>query len=139
MRNMMRTMLAATLLLAAPGCGITDPKPIIDEFSWEVLEDFTGFVEGFDVAGFFGDIAFASQLKTTTLCYTVDNKLETSGNALTVRVNLTSTNSPNCAQANGGFRYSGAIKNLSKGTYTLRIIQTVGNGPPTEYTETIVL
>src|SRR5687768_9105054 len=79
MKSMMR-MIAVTFLSLVAGCGVTDPKPLIDEFTWEAVENPNDVVEGVDIAGFFRDISFLGQVKTPTLCYSVKSSLQTSGN-----------------------------------------------------------
>ena len=139
MKSVLRLTAAMAFLTFSAGCGITDPKPLIDEFTWEAVDDGGSIAEGVDMAGFFRDISFLGQVRTPTLCYSVASSLETSGNTLTVRIALNPTGSSTCAQTTGGFRYQGVIRNLERGTYTVRIIQTVKDQPPQEFTEDITV
>src|SRR3954470_14610378 len=90
---MTRVALAATLLFAAAGCAFTEPKPLVDEFSWEVLQNQAEVTEGLSIAGFFGDISFLAEAKTPTLCYAVSSSLDSDGTALTLHVNVTPSGS----------------------------------------------
>ena len=137
MKVMMRAFAAATLLLAGTGC--TESKPLLDEFSWELVQNQADVTEGLSIAGFFGDINFLAAVKTPNLCYAVASSLDSDGTALTIHVNMTPSGSGTCAQQAGGVRYSGVIRNLSSGTYTVHIIQNVSGVGITEYNETVKL
>ena len=138
MRVIMRAFAAATLVLAGTGC-VTDSKPLLDEFSWELVQNQADVTEGLSIAGFFGDINFLAAVKTPNLCYTVASSLDSDGTALTVHVNMTPSGSGTCTQQPGGVRYSGVIRNLGSGTYTVHIIQNVSGVGITEYNETVKL
>jgi hypothetical protein len=137
MRNVIRAGFAALLLFAAPGCGLTEPGPIIDEFAWEAEENPGNITEGVDIAGIFSSISFLGQVKTTNLCYSVASTLEVDGTDVTIRVTLTNTGSSNCNQTMGGFRYSGIVRNLPSGTYNVKVVQVVGTGAAQEVTKSI--
>jgi hypothetical protein len=137
MKAMMRSAVAGLCLAA--GCGITDPKPLVDEFSFERVENQSEITEGVSVAGFLADISFLGQAKTPTLCYGVSQKLASDGYKLTLTINIESTGSATCAQQPGGVRYTGIIRNLSKGTYTVRFIQNVVGVGTQEFTQEIRL
>src|SRR5215212_10301822 len=120
MKRVMRAALVAALC-SISACGITEPKPLLDEFSWESVENQAEVTEGVNIAGFFGDISFLGQAKTPTLCYSVASKLGVEGNTLTLTIDITASGSGTCTQQAGGVRYSGAIRSLGKGTYTVHI------------------
>jgi len=136
MKAMMRAALAATLLLAGTGC-VTDSKPLLDEFSWELVQNQADVTEGLSIAGFFGDINFLAAAKTPTQCYNATGSLDSDGTALTVHISIAPTGSGTCTQQPGGVRYSGVIRNLASGTYTVHIIQNVSGVGITEYNETV--
>lgn len=127
----------AALLVTVGGC-ITEPKPLIDEFTWEVVENQSDITEGVTIAALFSDISFLGQAKTPTLCYRVTSKLATNDFALTVNIDVEATGSGNCNQQPGGVRYTGVVRNLSSGTYTVRVIQNVG-GVVQEFTKEVKL
>jgi hypothetical protein len=140
MKRTLRLALIAALALGHAGCSaLTEPKPLIDEFNWEVLDSPAGITEGVEFAPFFGDISFAGQLKTPTPCHTISSKLENSGSTITIRVNAASTNSATCAQAQAAFRYTGIIRNLRSGTFTMRVIHAIPGQADQEYTKTVKL
>ncbi len=136
----LRLVTAAGALALIAGCDLfTEPKPLIDLFTWEMVDNEDEITEGVTVAALFGDISFLGQAKTPTLCYNVTPKLETSGNDITLRVDINSSGSGACAQQAGGVRYSGAVQNLSGGTYTVRVIQTVAGVGTQEFVQEVKL
>lgn len=137
MRYAVRMVLTAMLVMGL-GCGsFTDPRPIVDEFAWEAVENPNNVQEGVDAAAFLGDISFLGQFRTPTLCFSLKQNIEKSGSTVTLRIDATSSGSTTCAQTPGGFRYTGVIRNLESGTYTLRVIHAVTGMPPQEYTKTV--
>ena len=137
MKRLFRRTVIVALAFAAAGC-FPDPKPLIDEFTWQSLDN-QDFTEGVSIAAFFRDISFLGQVKTPTLCFSATPTLSVSGSTVTVTVNLVSSGSGTCAQQAGGVLYSGAVRNLSRGTYTVHIISNVQGVGTTEVTETVVL
>jgi hypothetical protein len=138
--KLLRLMAGAGVLFASAGCGIlTEPKPLIDQFTWESVDNQSDITEGVSIAGIFGDISFLGQVKTPTLCYSVTPKLDVDGSNITVRVDVLSSGSGTCAQQAGGVRYGGSVLNLGRGTYTVRIIQTVSGVGTQEFTEEVKL
>jgi hypothetical protein len=133
-------MLVAGVLSMTAACGaLTEPKPLIDEFTWEAVENPNDVMEGVTFAPFFTDISFLGQMKTPTLCYAIKSTLNASGNTLDLRVEASSTNSPNCAQSQGGYRYQGVVRNLSAGSFTMKVTHVVPGSPDQVFTKTIVL
>lgn len=139
MRKILTLMAALLVMIGAGGCGLTEPGPIIDQFTWEGVERQEDVTEGVTIAAFFGDISFLGQFKTPTLCYHIGSKLETNGNTLTIRVDAVAANQGTCGQTAGGFRYTGVVRNLSTGTYTVKIIQTVAGVGTTEFVQEVKL
>ena len=138
--RVLRTMLATTILMIGAGCSIfTEPKPLIDEFAYQGIEREQDVTEGVSIAGFFGDISFLGEAKTPTLCYRASSRLDVDGNSLTVYIDIASSGSTTCAQTPGGLRYSGTKRNLRKGTYTVKIVQTVVGQGTKEFTQEVKL
>jgi hypothetical protein len=140
MRLLLRSMTAIAFLTWGAACDVlTGPGPRIDQFTWEGVENPDEIQEGVDIAGFSRDVNFLGQLKTPTLCYTISSSLDVDGSTLTVNVEANSTQSTNCSQNPGGFRYTGVIRNLDHGTYTVRIVQRVEGQAPQEFSEEVKL
>jgi hypothetical protein len=137
MKTLTRAVVAA-LLMTMAGC-LTEPKPLIDQFTWESVDNQNDITDGVTIAALFSDISFLGQVKTPTQCYRVTSKLTTSGMTLTVNIDVTNPGSTNCNQQPGGVRYTGVIQNLAKGTYTVHIIQNVSGVGTTEFTQTVKL
>lgn len=139
MVTMMRRTLLMVAMLALGGCEVlTEPKPL-EEFEWIGVQNQSEVQEGIDAAVFFGEINLLGQFKTPSLCFNVIPTFGQSGSTLTLRVDAKSTNSANCAQVPGGFRYTGVIRRLGRGTYTLRIIHGVPGQPDKEYSKTVTI
>jgi hypothetical protein len=138
MRSFFRLAAVAALTFGAAGC-FTEPKPLIDEFTWEAVENQNDITEGVTIAAFFSDISFLGQVKTPTLCFSATSRLTVDGNNLTLNVDLVSSGSGTCTQQAGGVRYTGVVRNLSSGTYNVHIIQTVSGQGTTEFNETVKL
>ena len=137
MKNFKRVALAASLLVAG-GC-FTEPGPQIDEFTWEGVQNQADVTEGVTIAALFRDISFLGQAKTPTLCYGVTSALIVEGTTLTLNIDITSSGSGTCAQQAGGVRYTGVIRNLSRGTYTVHVIQKTGGVGTQEFTQEVKL
>jgi len=138
MKNAFRRTALAALAFAVAGC-VTEPKPLLDEFTWESVESQSDITEGVSIAAFFRDISFLGQVKTPTLCYSVTSRLAVDGGTLTLNIDITSSGSGTCTQQAGGVRYTGVVRNLPSGTYTVHIIQNVGGVGTTEFNETVKL
>lgn len=133
-------ILIAGIVFATGGCqGLTDPKPLLDQFSWNAIDNPDTVVEGADVAAFFGDISIGGQLKTPTLCYSLNSKMEIAAGTISITVTAAGSGSGACAQQQGGFFYTGVIRNLPRGTYTVNITHVVVGGTTRNYTETVKL
>jgi hypothetical protein len=130
------TIWALAFVLA--GC-LTEPKALIDDFTWESVENQNDITEGVSIAAFFRDISFLGQVKTPTRCYRATSRLGVDGLTLTLNIDISPSGSGTCSQQPGGLRYTGVVKNLSAGTYTVHIIQNVSGVGTTEFTETVKL
>jgi hypothetical protein len=130
-------ILLGGMLLATASCGLTEPKPLLDEFTWEAVENTDEVQEGVDMAAFFGDVNFLGQFKTPTLCYNLGAKVDVDDSRIEIVVTAGTSNSTACAQTAGGFRYQGAVRNLKKGTYTVHIVHVITGLPNQEFTETL--
>lgn len=138
--KVLRLLAGATMLLTGAGCELfTEPKPLIDQFTWESVDNQNDITEGVSIAGIFGDVNFLGQVKTPTLCYSVTPTLETDGANITVRIDILASGAGTCTQQAGGVRYSGSVLNLGRGTYTVRIIQTVTGVGTQEFTQEVKL
>lgn len=138
--KVLRVLAATTMIVLGAGCDLfTEPQPLIDQFTWEMVENENEITEGVTIAALFGDISFLGQAKTPTLCYSVTPELETDGFDITIRVNIAASGSGACAQQAGGVRYSGAVQNLGGGTYTVRIIQTISGVGTQEFVNDVKL
>lgn len=137
MKNVLRRATIAALAFAVAGC-FSDPKPLIDEFTWQSLDN-QNFTESVGVAALFRDISFLGQVKTPTLCYGATPRLQVDGTTVTVTIEFESSGSGTCAQQAGGVLYSGAVRNLNPGTYTVHIIQDVKGVGTSEFTDTVTL
>jgi len=138
MKSLYRGMAVAALAFTVAGC-FTEPKPLIDEFTWESVENQNDITEGVTIAAFFRDISFLGQVKTPSLCYSATSRLSVDGTNLTLNIDITSSGSGTCNQQPGGVRYTGVVRNLSSGTYTVHIIQNVSGQGITEFNETVKL
>jgi hypothetical protein len=139
LKTLWRVLLVG-LVFVSGGCGgLTEPKPLLDEFNWSALENPNDIVESADVAAFFGDISIGGQFKTPTLCYSLGSKMSIVESTITVTVTAASSGSGNCAQQQGGFFYTGVIRNLPRGTYTVNITHVVVGGTTQTYTTTVKL
>ena len=138
MKNLLRLAVLVALALPTAGC-LTDPKPLIDEFTWEMVENQNDITEGVTIAAFFRDISFLGQVKTPTLCYSATSRLTVSGNNITLNIDITSSGSGTCSQQAGGVRYTGVVRNLASGVYNVKIIQAVSGVGTTEFNETVTL
>lgn len=136
--NLFKRAAVAASLIAVTGC-FTEPGPILDEFTWESVQNQSEITEGVTVAALFRDISFLGQAKTPTLCYGVTGDLVVEGTTINLTIDITSSGSGTCAQQAGGVRYSGAVRNLSKGTYTVHIIQNTGGVGKQEFTQEVKL
>ena len=138
MKGFFRRAAIAAFAFTVAGC-FGEPKAIIDEFTWESVENQNDITEGVTIAAFFRDISFLGQVKTPTLCYGVSSSLEADGSNLTLTIDITPSGSSTCSQQPGGVRYTGVVRNLSSGTYHVRIIQKVSGVGTTEFNETVEL
>ena len=138
MKSLGRRAAIAALAFIVVGC-FTEPEPLIDEFTWESVENQNDLTEGVTIAAFFRDLSFLGQVKTPTLCYGVASRLSVDGSNITLNIDITPSGSTNCSQQPGGVRYTGVVRNLSGGTYNVRIIQNVTGVGTTEFNETVVL
>jgi len=137
MKSVSRRAAIAVLAFTMAGC-FTDPKPLVDEFTFQSLDN-QNFTEGVSIAALFRDISFLGQVKTPNLCYAATVGLAVDGANVTLTVELNPTGSGTCNPQPGGVLYSGSVRNLRPGTYNVRIIQKVTGVGTTEYTETVKL
>lgn len=129
-------LLAAGLLLQ--GCSsITDPARL-EDFQWGEVEDVTSIVEGIDPAVGLGDLFILGQVSTPHKCYRLDASFSRDGRTLILRVRGDVAN-PDCADSEGGYRYTATIRNLERGTYDLNVIHQVEGRTRMSFTDTVEL
>jgi hypothetical protein len=107
---------------------VTDPTPL-EEFAWEAVPttDLNEIAEGIDATGLGGEITFLGQFRSDNLCFTLDSDFSRSGNNLQLDVKAKPGGSPDCGGQTGGFRYTGVLRHLRSGTYTLKVSNIVPN------------
>jgi hypothetical protein len=134
-------MILATALavMAGGACDlVTDPPPL-EDFNWVAVDNVDEIQEGIDAAVFFGEINLLGQVRTPSLCYSLSADFHRTGSDLTVEVTAKSTDSHNCSQEPGGFRYTAVLRHLGPGDYTLHVIHRVPGTDPQEYTEELTI
>ncbi|MCJ7627799.1 MAG: hypothetical protein MUO50_05355 [Longimicrobiales bacterium] len=127
------------VFLVLSGCSdLTGPR-LLTNFEWGEVEEPENIVVGVSTAVALGDLFILGQLNTSTRCYALDADFQRKGSKLTVLVRAESTNSPNCDESMGGFRYTATMINLKYDTYQLRVIHDIVGGVGTEYTRTVTI
>lgn len=137
LKTIWRVLLAGLVFASGSCSGLTDPKPVLDEFNWSALDNPNDVVESADAAAFFSDISLGGQFKTPTLCYSLASKMELVSSTINVTITAASSGSGNCAQQQGGFFYTGVIRNLPRGTYTVNITHVITGAATQNYTKTV--
>lgn len=136
---MRRRILALTAVAIATlaGCDfVTDANPLQD-FQWLAVDDSSAVQEGIDAVAFNGDIDLIGQLRTPSLCYSLNADFNRNGSNISVHVAATSTQSTTCSHTPGGFQYTALIRGLGSGDYTLRVTHSVAAGAETTYTKSL--
>ena len=131
--------LVGILLLCLSGCsGITDPQ-LVTSFDWTELEDSNAVTEGITTSVAYGDLFILGQLFAPAHCYELKGNFKESGNNLRLTVRARRTNSPNCDETQGGFKYTAVMSNLSFGVYNLTVTHDVEGGTGGTYTESVTI
>jgi hypothetical protein len=113
-------LLAATLL--ATGCGSFLRQGVsLDEFEYGELTHGTEISTSIDAQGFSSEVIFVGQFNTPDPCFRITGRVEHSGSNVTLRLTADRTRT-GCENILGAFRYAGAIRGLSPGTYQFRIV-----------------
>jgi hypothetical protein len=133
----MLVLVFAPALLAVSGCDLVTTPDLLQDFDWVAVENPDNIQEGIDAAVLAGDVQFLGQLRTPSLCYKLSADFNREGQTLNIRVDAASSNSPTCAQSSGGFRYTGALRNLGSGSYTFRVIHAVAGQTEKVYTKSL--
>jgi len=125
--HMPRRLLVPTfVLLFASACDtLTAPKTRLDQFDWVAIDNPDIITEGMDAAGFYGDVNLLGQLKSPTLCFALEADFSQHDSLLELHVTARPSSSSNCSQSPGGFRYTGVIRAVGAGTYTVRVTHSV--------------
>lgn len=113
--------LAVSLLVAA--CAFVKDFDNLEEFEYAELELGHDVEESVDAAAFAGEIVFIGQFKTPHACFDLKPHLDQVGSTLTLRVTAQARNNQ-CTQL-GAYRYMGAIRRISSGSYTFRMVHVV--------------
>ena len=125
--------------VALGGCsGLTDPR-LITNFDWGEVEEPEAIVEGISTTVALGDLFVLGQFNTPSHCYDLEADFRRRKSKLTIHVKAGSTNSPNCDQSLGGFRYTAQLINLKFGTYELRVVHDITGGSGGEFTEMVTI
>lgn len=140
MRNRTNALGALGLLLMLPllsGCDTLTGPETLGNFSWSEIEG--GPVEAFaDYAAFGRDVLVLGEFNTPTACFRLNPHLTESASRLTLRIEARSTQTPNCANRVGSFRYEATLNALDTGTYALVIIHDV-QGDLSEFEHTLII
>lgn len=131
MRNARRAALAIAAVLTAGGCDAVGPGETLGQFEWSELDD--GPVNEFSDFTVIGrEIVLLGELNTPTPCYRLRADVAKTSSRITVRIDGTSTGSPNCGEETGSFRYSGLLRDV-QGFDELRVIHDITGGETTEF------
>jgi hypothetical protein len=129
----------AVVFLVLSGCSdLTGPR-LLTDFAWGEVEEPETVVVGVSTTVALGGLFILGQFNTPTRCYALEADFRRDGSKLTVRVKAESTNSPNCDESLGGFRYTATMINLKYDTYQLRVIHDITGAAGGEYTETVTI
>lgn len=126
----------AVALLAVGGCSaITNPARLA-VFDWGEVEDPTSVVDGIDPAVALGEVFILGQVSTPTRCYRLNAEFDESGSEIRLHVRGEMAN-PDCADDDGGYRYTATIRNLAVGLYDLRVTHEVVGGETQTFTDMV--
>jgi hypothetical protein len=140
MLKALRWSMVVAALLTASGCSaFTEPKPL-EEFEYIAVANPADVQEGVDAAPFFGEINLLGQFKTPSLCFTLSPSFRQDGSTLNLTVEAKPTNSSNCENVPGGFRYTGVLRHIDAGqSYTLHVTHVVPGSANQEFSIDITL
>lgn len=127
------------VFLALSGCSdLTGPR-LITNFEWGEVEEPETIVEGISTTVALGTLFILGQFNTPSHCYNLEADFQRNGTKLRIQVMAKPTDSPNCDQSLGGFRYTAQVTNLKFDTYELRVIHDITGGNGGEFTETVIV
>ena len=124
-RSRMLLPVALAALVASAGCHLVTEPSRLQDFQWIAVENPSEVQEGIDAVAFAGDIDLLGQMKKPTLCFKLEADFDRNGSTLTVHVNARSSQSANCDQQAGGYRYTALLRGLGSGKYTLHVVHSV--------------
>lgn len=138
MTNGMKSLCALALLIPLSGCdSLTGPKTL-GAFSWAEIEG--GPVDEMsDFVALGREVLVIGEFNTPTACYSLSPHLTESRSRLTLRVEARTTQTPNCAQRIGSYRYEVFLNSLDNGSYDLIIIHDVQGGDRSEFEHSFVI
>src|SRR5688500_11655514 len=120
----LRVLLAfAALPCLTAGCDFLEEGPELEQCQFQESTPGVTVQPSIDAADIGAAIGLIGQLNTPSPCHRLRASLEQSGSQLTVHVVASSTGS-NCENVVGNFRYTCAIRNVSDGTYQLRVLHS---------------
>jgi hypothetical protein len=127
-------MLAVTaLLLALPGCNDLTSPETLGQFTWSEIEG-APVEESSNIVAIGRDVLVIGELTTPTACYRLFPHLSEGGSRMTLRIEGRNTQTPNCAQRTGSYRYQATLNQLESSTRELVIVHDIEDGERTEFT-----
>jgi hypothetical protein len=122
MRTQVRMVSMAVMAAMLVGCGgFLRQGVTLEEFEYGELTHGTEVSTSIDAQGFAGEVVFVGQFNTPDPCHRINGRLDQRGSQLTLRLSAERTRT-GCADIVGAFRYAGAIRGLSAGTYQLKVV-----------------
>jgi hypothetical protein len=138
MRNGTNALGTLGLLFLLSGCDTLTGPETLGAFSWAEIEG-GGTVEAFaDFAAFGRDVLILGEFNTPTACFRLTPHLTESATRLTLRIEARTTQTPNCADRTGAFRYEATLNGIDNGTYALVIVHDV-QGNLTEFEHSLII
>jgi hypothetical protein len=136
MKNGTNALGALGLLLLLSACDTVTGPDTLGSFTWTEIEG-GGTVEAFaDFAAFGSDVLVLGEFNTPSACFRLTPHLTESSTRLTLRIEARTTQTPNCADRVGAFRYEATLNGIENGTYALVIVHDV-QGDLSEFEHTL--
>jgi hypothetical protein len=119
--NRLVPVLAAAGILASGCGGFLRQGVSLEEFEYGELTHGTEVSTSVDAQGFFSEVIFVGQFNTPDPCFRINGRVEHSSSQVTLRITADRTRT-GCENVLGAFRYAGAIRGLTAGTYQFRVV-----------------